>query len=133
MNGIYGLVRQPRTKTENTIRNFIKTLYPQEYLARRSAVVKNYRLRGVKFIEKPMVTVKNTKPHEASIPSFETVLSKPFFTGETALQKAIPVVKVKSMIKIVAPKPKTPVNQKVAMARAIAVMKAKPRPVVRRK
>jgi len=133
LNGIYGLVRQPRTKTENTIRNFIKTLYPQEYLARRSAVVKNYRLRGVKFIEKPMVTVKNTKPHEASIPSFETVLSKPFFTGETALQKAIPVVKVKSMIKIVAPKPKTPVNQKVAMARAIAVMKAKPRPVVRRK
>ena len=133
LNGIYGLVRQPRTKTENTIRNFIKTLYPQEYLARRSAVVKNYRLRGVKFIEKPMVTVKNTKPHEASIPSFETVLSKQFFTGETALQKAIPVVKVKSMIKIVAPKPKTPVNQKVAMARAIAVMKAKPRPVVRRK
>jgi hypothetical protein len=45
----------------------------------------------------------------------------------------IPVKKSQPRVIIQAPKPKTPVNQKVAMARAIAALKAKPRLVIRRK
>ena len=74
----------------------------------RSNTVKNFRLRGNKTVNL----------------NFEEVLSKPFFTGETEMKKVIPVAKPKPVIKIQAPKPKTPVNKEAAKARAVAILKA---------
>ena len=111
LNSIHNLVRQPRTRTERVVKMFIENLLPPNYLVGKSNAVKNYRLRGNKSVNL----------------SFEEVLSKPFFTGETLI---IPVTKPKPVIKIQAPKPKTPVNKEAAKARAIAILKmgkAKPK------
>jgi cell envelope opacity-associated protein A len=105
------MVRQPRTRTERVVKTFIENLLPLKYLVSRSNAVKNYRLRGNKSVNL----------------SFEEVLSKPFFTGETLI---MPTTKPKPVIKIQAPKPKTPVNKEAAKARAIAILKmgkAKPK------
>jgi hypothetical protein len=118
LNTMYGLTIQPHNMTERRVKSLVQSLLSPEYLDRMSEKVKMYRLRG-------------NKSH--TIPSFETVLSKPFFTGETALQMVIPVKKSQPRVIIQAPKPITPVNQKAAMARAIAAMKAKPKLVIRRK
>jgi len=96
------------------VKTFIENLLPKEYLVSRSNTVKNYRLRGNKTVDI----------------SFEEVLSKPFFTGETGMKKVIPMVKPKSVTKIHAPQPKTPVNKEAAKARAVAILKmgkAKPK------
>jgi tRNA A-37 threonylcarbamoyl transferase component Bud32 len=111
LNSIHNLVRQPRTRTERVVKTFIENLLPLKYLVSRSNAVKNYRLRGNKSVNL----------------SFEEVLSKPFFTGETLI---MPTTKPKPVIKIQAPKPKTPVNKEAAKARAIAILKmgkAKPK------
>jgi len=87
--------------------------------------VKNYRIRGNMNAE-----------HSKVLPDFEKVLSRPFFTGESKLDEVLKKVapKPKPPNKVAPPKPKTQVNPKNAMARAIAVMKAgqvkktKPRP-----
>lgn len=106
LNSINNLLRQPRTTTERTVKTFIENLLPKDYLMNRSNVVQNYRLRGNKTVNL----------------SFEKVLSKPFFTGETK----IPLIKPrrKPVIKIKTLKPITPVNKDAAKARAIAILKA---------
>ena len=111
LNSIHSMVRQPRTRTERVVKTFVQSLLPDKYLVKNSNVVKNYRLRGNKSVNL----------------SFKEVLSKPFFTGETMI---IPTTKPKSVIKIQAPKPKTPVNKEAAKARAVAILKvgkAKPK------
>jgi serine/threonine protein kinase len=105
LNSINQLLRQPRTTTERTVKTFIENLLPKDYLMNRSNVVQNYRLRGNKTVNL----------------SFEKVLSKPFFTGETVM---IPVTKPRPAIKIKTRKPITPVNKDAAKARAIAILKA---------
>jgi tRNA A-37 threonylcarbamoyl transferase component Bud32 len=105
LNSIHNLVRQPRTRTERVVKTFIENLLPPNYLVSKSNAVKNYRLRGNKSVNL----------------SFKEVLSKPFFTGETLI---IPTTKPKSVTKIQAPKPKTPVNKEAAKARAVAILKA---------
>ena len=114
LNSIHNLVRQPRTRTERVVKMFIENLLPPNYLVGKSNAVKNYRLRGNKSVNL----------------SFEEVLSKPFFTGEKKTMVSIPTTKPKSVTKIQAPKPKTPVNKEAAKARAIAILKmgkAKPK------
>ena len=111
LNSVHEMVRQDRTRMERVVKTFIENLLPRDYLTNRSNVVKNYRLRGNKSVNL----------------SFKEVLSKPFFTGETMI---IPTTKPKSVIKIQAPKPKTPVNKEAAKARAVAILKtgkAKPK------
>jgi tRNA A-37 threonylcarbamoyl transferase component Bud32 len=108
LNSIHNLVRQPRTRTERVVKTFIENLLPPKYLVSRSNIVKNYRLRGNKTVDI----------------SFEDVLSKPFFTGETGMKRVIPTTKPKSVTKIQVPKPKTPVNKEAAKARAVAILKA---------
>src|SRR6056300_2031398 len=105
LNSVHEMVRQPRTRTERVVKTFIENLLPPKYLVSRSNTVKNYRLRGNKTVDI----------------SFEEVLSKPFFTGETLI---IPTTKPKSVTKIQVPKPKTPVNKETAKARAVAILKA---------
>jgi len=105
LNSVHEMVRQPRTRTERVVKTFIENLLPRDYLTNRSNVVKNYRLRGNKSVNL----------------SFKEVLSKPFFTGETLI---IPTTKPKSVTKIQAPKPKTPVNKEAAKARAVAILRA---------
>jgi tRNA A-37 threonylcarbamoyl transferase component Bud32 len=107
LNSINQLLRQPRTKTERVVKTFIENLLPKDYLVNRSNVVQNYRLRGNKTVNL----------------SFEKVLSKPFFTGETVM---IPAIKPRPRpaIKIKTHKPITPVNKDAAKARAIAILKA---------
>jgi len=106
LNSVHEMVRQPRTRTERVVKTFIENLLPPNYLTGKSNAVKNYRLRGDKTVNL----------------SFKEVLSKPFFTGEKALVP-VPVTKSKPVIKIQAPKPKTPVNKDAAKARAIAILK----------
>ena len=108
LNSIHATVRQPRTTTERIVKTFVQSLLPDKYLVNNSNVVKNYRLRGNKTVNL----------------SFEGVLSKPFFTGEKTVM--VPMPKPQKPVIIMVPKKKTPVNQLTAMARAIAVMKAKP-------
>ena len=110
LNSIHDIVLQPRTRTERVVKTFIENLLPANYLVRGSNAVKNFRLRGNKSV--------NT--------SFEEVLSKPFFTGEKSMPLVIPTAIPQKPVVIMVPRRKTPVNQKVAMAQAIAVMKAKP-------
>jgi serine/threonine protein kinase len=110
LNSVHDIVSQPRTRTERVVKTFIENLLPANYLVRGSNAVKNFRLRGNKSV--------NT--------SFEEVLSKPFFTGEKSMPLVMPVSKPQKPVVIMVPRRKTPVNQKVAMAQAIAVMKAKP-------
>src|SRR6056300_56243 len=107
LNSIHNMIRQPRTKTERVVKTFIENLLPKDYLMNRSNVVQNYRLRGNKTVNL----------------SFEKVLSKPFFTGETVM---IPATKPRPRpaIKIKTRKPITPVNKDAAKARAIAILKA---------
>jgi len=107
LNSVHNMVRQPRTKTERVVKTFIENLLPKDYLVNRSNVVQNYRLRGNKTVNL----------------SFEKVLSKPFFTGETVM---IPATKPRPRpaIKIKTRKPITPVNKDAAKARAIAILKA---------
>lgn len=115
LNSIYNTVRQDRTPAERMVKTFIEKLLPPNYLVDKSNAVKNYRLRGNKSVNL----------------SLEEVLSKPFFTGETRIKKVIPrTTKPKSIIKIQAPKPKSPVNKEAAKARAVAILKmgrAKPK------
>lgn len=106
LNSVHEMVRQPRTRTERVVKTFIENLLPPNYLVGKSNAVKNYRLRGNKTINL----------------SFKEVLSKPFFTGEKALVP-VPVTKPKPVIKIQAPKPRTPVNKDAAKARAVAILK----------
>ncbi len=106
LNSVHEMVRQPRTRTERVVKTFIENLLPPNYLVGKSNAVKNYRLRGNKTINL----------------SFKEVLSKPFFTGEKALVP-VPVTKPKPVIKIRAPKPRTPVNKDAAKARAVAILK----------
>jgi tRNA A-37 threonylcarbamoyl transferase component Bud32 len=119
LSSIHVMVRQPRTRTERIVKTFIENLLPEKYLVGESNVVKNYRLRGNQGVKL----------------TFEEVLSKPFFTGE----KSAPLLVVptrKPTVKIVVPKPKSPVDQKAAMARAVAMMRATPQKrkvVIRRK
>jgi len=108
LNSVHDMVRQPRTRTERVVKTFIENLLPKDYLVSRSNIVKNYRLRGDKTVDI----------------SFKEVLSKPFFTGETVMEKVIPVAKPKPVTKIQALKPKTPVNKEAAKARAVAILKA---------
>jgi hypothetical protein len=91
------------------VKTFIENLLPLKYLVSRSNAVKNYRLRGNKTVDI----------------SFEEVLSKPFFTGEKNAPILIPIPKKPTIIRA-PPKPMTPVNQKAAMARAVAMMRATP-------
>jgi hypothetical protein len=107
LNSVHEMVRQPRTRTERVVKTFIENLLPKDYLVGKSNVVKNYRLRGNKTVNL----------------SFEEVLSKPFFAGEKA-SVPVPVTKPKPVIKIQAPKPRTPVNKEAAKARAVAILKA---------
>ena len=114
LNSVHDIVRQQRTRTERVVKTFIENLLPPKYLVNRSNIVKNYRLRGNKTVDI----------------SFKEVLSKPFFTGETGMKKVIPKTKPKSVTKIQAPKPKSPVNKEAAKARAVAILKmgkAKPK------
>ena len=105
LNSVHEMVRQDRTRMERVVKTFIENLLPRDYLTNRSNVVKNYRLMGNKSVNL----------------SFKEVLSKPFFTGETLI---IPTTKPKSVTKIQAPKPKTPVNKEAAKARAVAILRA---------
>ena len=129
MISVFQMVKYPGDKEERQIHNFIKSLYPESYRNMKTNRVKNYRIRGNMNAE-----------HSKVLPDFEKVLSRPFFTGESKLDEVLKKVapKPKPPNKVAPPKPKTPVNPKNAMARAIAVMKAgkdkktKPRPGMRR-
>lgn len=113
LNSVYAYVEKPRNMTERRVKNFITTFLKNGYTNRTSEFVKNYRLRG-----------NRGQDHSKVLPDFETVLSSSFFTGEKPKVLPIPVVKSTKKVVVVPPKPKTPVNQKAAMARAIAVLKA---------
>jgi hypothetical protein len=111
LNSVYPFVRKPGTMTERRVKNFITSLLKDGYMNRTSEFVKNYRLRG-----------NRGQNHSKVLPTFETVLTHPFFTGE----KKPPVINIQPAKKvvIVPNKPKTPANRNAAMARAIAVLKA---------
>lgn len=111
LNSMYALVRQPKTMTERRIHNFIRSVLPFEYLNKKTERIKNYRMRG--------------NMNHRSIPNFEKVLTKPFFTGENPKALPIPITKPQKPVVLLPNKPKTPVNQKEAMARAIAILKTK--------
>jgi serine/threonine protein kinase len=110
LNSMHDMVRQPRTRAENAVKMFIESLLPKKYLVSQSNVVKNYRLRGDKGVEL----------------TFEEVLSKPFFTGKKNSPIVMPKPKKPTII-LATPKPKSPVNQKAAMARALAVLRGTPK------
>lgn len=112
MNTVFKFVEQPKNKEDRQVHNFIKSLIPDGYRGMENTYVTFYRL-GKDFNEQ----------HNKVLPSFQKVLSSSFFTGETRVERVLP--KPIKRIVIIKPKPKTPVNQKNAMARAIAVMKGK--------
>ena len=113
LNSLYPFVRQPGSMTERRVKNFITSLLKNGYTNRTSEFVKNYRLRG-----------NRGQNHSKVLPTFETVLSHPFFTGETPKVLPIPTMKSTKKVVIAPTKPKTPIDRNAAMARAIAVLKA---------
>ena len=106
------------------IRKFIENIFPSEYLGRRSVVVKDFRLRGVRYREESDKIVKNKKDHEPNLPGFELILSKPFFTGETRVKNVIPTPKPKFTIPIQRPQPKVPTPNKTSIEKAMAIKPA---------
>jgi len=113
LNNLYPFVRQAGNMTERKVKNFITSLLKNGYTNRTSEFVKNYRLRG-----------NRGQNHSKVLPTFENVLSHPFFTGETPKVLPIPTMKSTKKVVIAPPKPKTPMNRDAAMARAIAALKA---------
>jgi len=113
LNNLYPFVRQAGNMTERKVKNFITSLFKNGYTNRTSEFVKNYRLRG-----------NRGQNHSKVLPTFENVLSHPFFTGETPKVLPIPTMKSTKKVVIAPPKPKTPMNRDAAMARAIAALKA---------
>lgn len=127
LSSVYQMVRRERNMTERKVKNFITTLLKNNYVNKNSEFVKDFRLRG-----------NRGQNHYKVLPDFETVLSSSFFTGQKPKVLTIPTPNATKKVVIVPTKPKTPTNQKTAMARAIAVMKggkAKPvkRPMIRKK
>lgn len=114
LNSLHGMVRGSQGRTGRVVKTFIESLLPANYLTNKSNVVKNLRLRGNKSVNL----------------SFKEVLSRPFFTGE---KKVVSMPKPQKPVVIVVPKKKSPVDQKAAMARAVAMMKMKRKPIIRRK
>jgi hypothetical protein len=114
MNTVFKFVEQPKNKEDRQVHNFIKSLIPDGYRGMENTYVTFYRL-GKDFNEQ----------HNKVLPSFQKVLSSSFFTGETRVERVLPKPIKRAVILKPKPKPKSPVNQKNAMARAIAVMKGK--------
>jgi serine/threonine protein kinase len=113
LNSLYAFVVKPQNMTQRRVKNFITSILKNGYMNRTSEFVKNYRLRG-----------NRGQNHTSALPDFETVLSSSFFVGKKPKVLPIPNARPVQKVSIVPPKPKTPVNQKAAMARAIAVLKA---------
>ncbi len=115
LNTMYGLCRQPSNRTERMVKTLVQSLLPPEYLSMKSTKIKNFRLRG---------NMNHT------LPGFETVLMRPFFT-ETSKELLVknfqklftkPKVSPKRLV-FKAPQVVTkPVGN--AKARAIAILKA---------
>jgi len=116
LNTMYTLVRSPSNGTERLVHNFIKYIIPNGYLDTENTYVTFYRIKqGL------------NAQHTQYLPSFGKVLSSTFFTGENKVKNIIKKVVSRPRKKVVITKPKAPakpVDQKNAMARAIAVMKA---------
>lgn len=115
LNTIFTLVKDPQNTEERQVFEFIKSIIPEGHRGMANKYVTQYRLG-------PNMDAN----HNKSLPSFEQVLSKPFFTGESQVNKIVKRVvrRPKPAPLVIVTKPKEPVNQANAMARAIAVMKA---------
>jgi len=144
---IYVKVRQPENAKERAIKNFIEELIPnKEFLAFNGKYTVNGCLKMPGF-RKDI----NAGILRQNLPTFKTILTHPFLTGEEkpnrpktlneALKMIIPKAKPKTPPKVKTPKAKTPSpklstaerkkKMNIAIKRAAAVLAA-PKPAQRR-
>ena len=131
LNTVWIKVVRPKNENERKIHEFIKSLIPKKYL-------------GVVIMKKQTILRRiGLDEGKGDIPGFKTVLNHSFFTGEKKESKLNKVLKnitsktkLQKPIVTAVPNKKSPVSQKAAMARAVAMMKATPKkrkPIIRRK
>ena len=106
LTSLHNLAAVTNTRAGLATKIFIENLLAANLLVAQSSLVKNWRLRN-----------------KADIPTFETILTKPFFTGKK-IQVAIPSTPKRVPVVIAPPRYTSPVNKKEAIARAVAVLKA---------
>lgn len=136
LNTIWNKVTQPRNGDERKIHEFIKSLIPKKYLG---LDIKTKIVNG-KREKYAIIRRLGLDVDKVVIPNFKTVLNNTFFTGEkkeSKLNKVLKNITSKTKLQkptiIGVPNKKSPVNQKAALSRAVTIMKAKQKPIIRRK
>jgi len=103
---IYVKVRQPENAKERAIKNFIEELIPN----------KEFLEFNGKFTSQGYLLSDYHVALRANLPTFKTILTHPFLTGEKSPNRPKTLKEALKMIAPPKPKPKTPVKVKTPKA-----------------